>query len=69
MRIYINLDKDGNVTGIFHEQQYPGQKTLDEADAKVVAYKEAKAARIALTNVTLEDRVAELETKISETKT
>lgn len=64
MKYYINMDKDGSVVGLFRNEQYPGQKTLDEADAKVTAYKEAKAARIALASVMLEDRVAELETRI-----
>ncbi len=64
MKYYINMGKDGKVTGLFRNEQYPGQKTLDEADAKVVAYKEAKAARLAQAGVTLEARVSELETKL-----
>ena len=69
MKYFINVDKDGSVVGLFRNEQYPGQKTLDEADAKVSAYKEAKAARFAQAGMTLEARVSELETKFSEEKT
>jgi len=69
MKYFINLDKGGKVVGLFRNEQYPGQKTLDEVDAKVVAYKDAKAERVSLAGGTLEARVAELEAKALETKT
>lgn len=67
MKYYVDTDKSGNVTGLFRVKQRPDQLQMDESDARVTAYREAKSARLAAA-VDIAARIAKLEADMTAVK-